>query len=490
MRNLIQQPAYKTIDLGYPMPDSKHACSVCLPTWESVIGYEEGRPEVIDKLQIGYPRFVLNPLVKQLNQLAESELAEAGQRVLLFPTYSAALRAKDFLNTETCQIKPYQSLQALLVEEGFFSNAMSYWQHAGEIISSRQAEAILSKEDVTEVDTQLLEVTRQSIADYYRQSKDQVYLFQSGMAAWASVQRYLLKKQGNRPNLQWGFPYLDLLKLQEKLGSGVQLHEGSHISEPVGLTEAVKQGKFNAVFTEVPSNPLLQTPNLQRLASLCQFRQTPLFVDDTIASAYNVEVLPLVEAVVTSLTKWFSGEGNVLVGAVVLNPESEWTTGFKAFLAEEIPTGSNLYPKDLRVFATNLQGFKERMPVINSNAQKIAEFLNNHLLVEKVWHPSLGETSHYDSLKLKQGGYGGLLSFTLKEGAKTPAFYDGLRLCKGPSLGTKFTTVCPYTLLAHYHELDWVKSCGVSPDLIRVSVGIEPEAQLIRTFEQALTLKG
>lgn len=52
-------------------------------------------------------------------------------------------------------------------------------------------------------------------------------------------------------------------------------------------------------------------------------------------------------------------------------------------------------------------------------------------------------------------------------------FYDALNLSKGPSLGTNFTLVCPYTLLAHYYELPWAKDFGVEKDLIRISVGLE-----------------
>jgi cystathionine gamma-synthase len=84
------------------------------------------------------------------------------------------------------------------------------------------------------------------------------------------------------------------------------------------------------------------------------------------------------------------------------------------------------------------------------------------------------------------GGYGGLLSFVLKNPKKTPKVYDTLRLCKGPSFGTPFTLVCPYTLLAHYHELEWAEGCGVSTNLLRVSCGLEPLETILAAFEEAL----
>ena len=74
------------------------------------------------------------------------------------------------------------------------------------------------------------------------------------------------------------------------------------------------------------------------------------------------------------------------------------------------------------------------------------------------------------------GGYGGLVSFTVNaEKFETSRFYDELRLCKGPSLGTNFTICMPYAMLAHYHELEEVGRYGVRGDLLRISVGLEEE---------------
>ena len=64
--------------------------------------------------------------------------------------------------------------------------------------------------------------------------------------------------------------------------------------------------------------------------------------------------------------------------------------------------------------------------------------------------------------------------------------FDALEICKGPSFGTPFTLACPYTLLAHFHELDWADACGVPADLIRVSSGVEETAGLLARFSKAL----
>ncbi|MGD9857485.1 MAG: PLP-dependent transferase, partial [Planctomycetaceae bacterium] len=85
------------------------------------------------------------------------------------------------------------------------------------------------------------------------------------------------------------------------------------------------------------------------------------------------------------------------------------------------------------------------------------------------------------------GGYGGLLSLTLhNEAESAPRFFDALRVCKGPNLGMTYTLACPYTILAHYGELEFAESCGMSRHLIRVSVGLEDADDLIERFNVAL----
>jgi cystathionine gamma-synthase len=101
-------------------------------------------------------------------------------------------------------------------------------------------------------------------------------------------------------------------------------------------------------------------------------------------------------------------------------------------------------------------------------------------------------SNSYSSERYPSGGYGCLLSIVLRSTADhiehdTINFYDTLNVCKGPSLGTNFTLVCPYTLLAHYEETDWAATYGVSKYLIRISVGSEDDLDaLLQEFERAL----
>ena len=84
------------------------------------------------------------------------------------------------------------------------------------------------------------------------------------------------------------------------------------------------------------------------------------------------------------------------------------------------------------------------------------------------------------------GGFGGLISFALKDPSRAPGVYDALEWTKGPSLGTEFSLACAYTLLAHYQELDWAESCGVPRNLIRLSAGAEDTGRLVAALAAAL----
>jgi len=104
-----------------------------------------------------------------------------------------------------------------------------------------------------------------------------------------------------------------------------------------------------------------------------------------------------------------------------------------------------------------------------------------------VWYPRWEFSEAYEALRRPQGGWGSLVTFLPRDAAtRSPAIYDRLELCKGPSLGTVFTLACPFTLLAHYSELDWAESCGVSRHLIRISVGLEDPEELWRRLDAAL----
>jgi cystathionine gamma-synthase len=193
----------------------------------------------------------------------------------------------------------------------------------------------------------------------------------------------------------------------------------------------------------------------------------------------------LADAVCTSLTKLVSGRGDAIAGSVVLNPNTEKGRWMRDDMAKDTDTYGGLFEADARAMVLNSVDFVERNARINETSEKLADFLNVHPDVDMVWYPKYVAPLYPRYQKTE--GFGGLMSIHLHPHICQRTFYDELNVAKGPSLGTNFTLVCPYTLLAHYHELDFAISYNVPPNLIRIAVGLEDFDDLRAKFESALT---
>jgi len=471
-----------------PLPKTQHACSVCLPTWDAVLGYEEKRDKIVRRMLAGYPRFFLHPSTARLFAEATKALAENGSKVVVFPTRDAAQRAQRFVEKRSgsaSRIASYEGLQALIVSEVDYPVAMEYWRYTGEIVSSRQAERVINGQETKEFRSHSL---RSRIAELGKYATKNVFLYENGMSAVFSIHRAVTKLLPGKKTLQLEFPYVDAMRVQTFFGNGVVF-----LNEAVGesLEEALRRiskGEFSAVFCEAPSNPLLRTVDIIAVSKACREGGVPLVVDDTIGSVANIQVDKFADVVTSSLTKWVSGKGDVMAGQVTLCPESPMYSDLLEFFEEDCPGGSRLFASDARVLARNISSYSGRMRESNDNGEALANYLNVHPAVEKIWYPKYTTPEFYESLKRKGGGYGGLISFVLKNRKKSAKFFDALRVSKGPSLGTDFSIACPYTLLAHYDELEWAEGCGVEKNMIRVSVGVESVEDLIARFDEALLL--
>lgn len=496
MRDPFTEPYCEAEDLGLAIPDSDHAVSMCLPRWEHVVGYEEGDPAVIETFECGYPRFVAHPFVADLFLAAQEEFAKKQESALVFPSLAAAWRCADYVKQRTgqsCRLESYGwgNLTVVLLDESAYETAWKCWQHGGEIVSSRLAESALTDAPldpaVVAAGEKALEVLRERIASFHEVASPQdVFLFSSGMAAIFAVHRVLTTRKPDEPTIQIEFPYLDSFKVQQEFGAGVI---DLSITRSGGVEELrtwlAGGGKAAALYTELPSNPLLRTADLAGLAPLLREHRVPLIVDDTVATCVNVDAFRFADAITTSLTKAFSGAGDVAAGAVVLNPNSP----FYDLLKEELPfeeSASPLFTRDAVALEVNSRHFQERVEATNENALALVEWLKKRPEVKSLWHPSTVCTGYYDALRRERGGYGALLSLELHGGeSAAAAFYDRLSLSKGPGLGTNFSLACPYTLLAHYRELDWAAERGAVRNLVRIWVGLEEPDDLMDRFQRA-----
>jgi cystathionine gamma-synthase len=319
-------------------------------------------------------------------------------------------------------------------------------------------------------------------------SEEDVYLFPAGMSSIFNTHRILMANRGEPlKSICFGFPYIDTLKILEKWGPGCLFYGHGSEADLDDLERRLEQGKrYLALFTEFPGNPLLNTPNLKRIRSLADKYDFALVVDETIGNFINVNTLSRADVVVSSLTKVFSGDSNVMGGSAVYNPHGRMYQSLKKTLVIEYE--DNYWAEDAVFMERNSRDFVSRIERVNVNAETIADILHSSPLVKQVYYPkNRPSKAYYDQCRNAGGGYGGLLSVTFRHVEEAVVFFDALEVQKGPSLGTNFTLSSPYTILAHYDELDWAAQFGVDADLVRISVGLENDADLAAIFERALS---
>ncbi|CAI6338410.1 unnamed protein product [Periconia digitata] len=317
-------------------------------------------------------------------------------------------------------------------------------------------------------------------------SEDDVYLYPCGMSSIFNAHRNLMATKGPLKSIVYGFPYIDTLKIVEKFSPGALFYGFGSSKELDDLETRLEGGqRFLALFCEFPGNPQLRSPDLERIHALADKYDFYVVVDETIGNFLNVNVLPYADIVVSSLTKIFSGDSNVMGGSLVLNPKGKYYKELKHTWSQDYE--DHHWAEDSIFLERNSRDFVSRIERINTNAEAICNVLRAHPRVKNVYYPKYSETrTHYDNCRTPKGGYGGLLSVTFHSQADSITFFDQLDSSKGPSLGTNFTLSSPYVILAHYGELDWCASWGVEADLVRVSVGLEEPSKLVSTFQRAL----
>ena len=591
----------ESVPLGTTLPtQNEHACSVSLPTWDAVIGYLENDPTTMSQIleSGGYPRFMYHPYMRQLMKLIVKRYSTTSKNCnheknheedcLVLPTIEAAKRCQNFLKLQLnectveenenrkCQLNGVNpeadqryldddvvrivSISEANIHAVFFPNipnmvsqAKAYWQHTGEVVSSRRAQNALnvllkadqhvatttspttaknewinlntfnsSSDTISLSSSSAYDKLQNRIATWTNVPQDHVFLTTSGMSAIfktlrSSRRRYNQIKKTKRSNdnysdgggddsggggksIVFGFPYLDTLKLcsrHEFCPDGVEFfgHGDSndiHSLKRLLESNTERTSSFNALFTEVPSNPLLQCPDLHMLRQLADEHDFCLIVDDTIGNFMNLDLIEsgLADAVCSSLTKIVSGRGDVMAGSVIANPHTRKGRWLQQDMANDTDAHGGLHILDAKAMLRNSADFVERNSRVNRTAEKIADYLHEHPDVETVWYPKFVAPLYPRYMRRRHdnnlsAGYGGLISIQLQPHMCPQTFYNNLNVPKGPSLGTNFSLVCPYTLLAHYHELDFAKGYNVPPDLLRISVGLEDSEELHGKFEDA-----
>jgi cystathionine gamma-synthase len=497
--------AFSHLPLGQRIPaGTPHAVSASLPTMRDVIGYEEKNPEITQHMTSGYPRFVKHPFLKKVSAHMLRSLGLTGRQ--LWPTSSARASAAlaAWLAPIPATVVEHERVSGVTFPENAdtFARAKTFLQHTGALLSSREAEDYLVR--VGELPATHVENTFDGYApgrvkgavarSFQHAATEDVFLANSGMnAVYAAfrVADHLQRPRGRTLWIQLGWLYLDTIAILQKFTGQptrdyVVLHDVFDLSALKKLF-AERGHEIAGLITEVPTNPLIQTPDLATIYELCRRHEAIFIADPTIASPLNIDILPHTDVAVNSLTKFTASEGDVLAGAVIVNPRSPWAADFRRLLPGELEP---VYSRDLGRLATQIADVDSLTAQINRTAPAVVDFLRNHPKVKNVWW-SLHPESRDNYLKLARSpeSLGSMISFTVEN---LTEFYDRLRLPKGPSFGMKNTLICPFIYLAHYDLVTsetgraQLAAAGLDPELLRLSIGAEPAADIIAALAEAL----
>jgi cystathionine gamma-synthase len=248
--------------------------------------------------------------------------------------------------------------------------------------------------------------------------------------------------------------------------------------------------RIAGVVAEVPTNPLIQTPDLPAIAALCRRHGAHLLVDPSMSSLFALDVLPHADVVISSLTKYTASEGDLTAGLAAVNPAGPDAAALRQGLAGAVEP---LYGRDAARLAWQIGQTRDVLAKIHASTPQVVAFLEKHSAVQEVfWALQPGSRENYLRLARSPDATGGMITFTLKAPGGLEKFYDRLRLPKGPSFGMKSTLICPFMYLAHYDlvttpaGLAELAASRLDPDLLRLCIGTEPVGDIIAALAEAL----
>lgn len=334
-------------------------------------------------------------------------------------------------------------------------------------------------------------------------TRDDVYLYPTGMSAIYHTQKMLNRWKGAGETVVFGFPYELTPKLLDFCGPPVQFYPFGSAEELDQLEQYLESKKLSnervqAIWCECPSNPLLRTPNFQRLKQLSRAHKVPIVVDETIGSFANVDLLNVADVLVSSLTKSFSGYADVMAGSTVINPSSPLYSELKVLL--DTSYTNHIYKRDTAKLEANSRNYLERTTQLNSTAQylvsALTKFKEDHSdILTGVYYPEVcWSKENYAAVqrpptKEFAPGFGGLFTIEFADLPTAITFFNNLHgIYKGPSLGASVTLAQPYVQTVFHKEKEFAARCGLNETIIRFSVGLEDKNALLNAILLALSV--
>ena len=249
--------------------------------------------------------------------------------------------------------------------------------------------------------------------------------------------------------------------------------------------EAAIGPRTRLIMTESPTNPYLRVADLPRYAEIAQRHGLLTLIDATFATPCNLRPLEHgIDLVIHSATKYLGGHNDLLAGAVIGRAEH-----INAIRETNNIFGAVSDPQTLYLLLRGLKTLDLRVARHNANGQRVAEFLEGHPAVRRVWYPGLASHPDHAVAARLMSGYGGVVSFELEADLEgTGRFIDALEIPYiGPSLGGVESIVEQPALMSHFTLSEEERAAiGVRGELVRYALGIEDTDDLIADLAQAL----
>ena len=312
---------------------------------------------------------------------------------------------------------------------------------------------------------------------------DEAVITSSGMMAISSAIMALVKTGDHilfSEDLYGGTDYFLKAEL-ERFGIDYTLASTANLEE----FESKIKDNTKIIYFETPSNPLLKIIDIEGIVKIARKYEIITIIDNTFASPINQNPLLLgVDVVVHSASKYLNGHSDLLCGAIISS--EKYMRSIRPYI---VNTGGILSAQDLYLLERSLKTLNIRIEKHNENAQTLAEYLESHPKIKKVYYPGLLSHSGHETAKKQMSGFGGVLSIETTLGKeKTKEFISKLKIfqeaCSLAGVESLVTLPCETS----HSKMSFETRCsiGITDSLVRLSVGIEDIEDLKADIEQAL----
>jgi cystathionine beta-lyase/cystathionine gamma-synthase len=308
------------------------------------------------------------------------------------------------------------------------------------------------------------------------------YVFTSGMAAIDSVFRLL--RPGDHLILSqavYGGVFRLTTQLLAQFGIEFSYVDTSQFDK---LTQAIKLNT-KMIYIETPTNPTMIVTDIAAAAKIAHDRNLMVVVDNTFLSPYLQKPIALgADIVVHSMTKFLNGHSDCTGGAVIVTTQAQADQIY--FIQRS--AGAGLAPMDCFLVSRGLKTLAVRMERHDSNGMAVANHLKSHPKVKNVIYPGLASHRQHEIARRQQRGFGAMISFDLGPVDSAKNFLNHVKICSlAESLGGVETLISLPALMTHSSIPPGIQmQIGITPGLVRLSVGIEDVEDLIADLDQAL----